>query len=287
MADRRPIADLSDDELGAALRALAASLAVPPGPASLGDPARLARLRLEAAAAPGASHWTWGHRHRSHLRRSAILALVALVVLAAIAGAVGLGVPGIRLVPAGSGSPTLPPQTPPPPSGSAISSGPPSAGALGAGLGLGSPIALAAADGAVGFDVALPDEPSIGRPASAWLLEGRLSLVWPSGPALPALQDPSIGLVLSQFRGSLDPGYFVKIINPRTRIEPVSVAGVTGWWISGEPHGIVYVLPGGEPRFDGRRTVGDTLIWAVGDITYRLESALGRDAAIDLADRLR
>lgn len=165
MADRRPIVGPSDDDLGAALHELATTLLVPLGPApSIVDPARLARLRLEAEPRPGALPWAWRPTSRGRLRRSAVLALVALVILAAIAGAIGLGVPGIRLVPAGSGSPPFPS-----PTGSATSSGPPIAGVLGAGLGLGSPIEVAAANGAVGFSVALPDEPAIGPPASAWL----------------------------------------------------------------------------------------------------------------------
>jgi hypothetical protein len=39
--------------------------------------------------------------------------------------------------------------------------------------------------------------------------------------------------------------------------------------------------------FDSRRIVGDTLLWARDGITYRLESALGMDAAVRLADTLR
>lgn len=35
---------------------------------------------------------------------------------------------------------------------------------------------------------------------------------------------------------------------------------------------------------DGRRWVGDALAWTDGAITYRLESGLGRDASIELAE---
>jgi hypothetical protein len=66
----------------------------------------------------------------------------------------------------------------------------------------------------------------------------------------------------------------------------VTVDGVTGYWISGRPHELVFVNPSGEPVFDSRRIVGDTLIWARDGITYRLESGLGRDGAIQLADSL-
>jgi hypothetical protein len=41
------------------------------------------------------------------------------------------------------------------------------------------------------------------------------------------------------------------------------------------------------PVFDSRRIVGDTLLWARGGVTYRLESGLDRAAAIALAETLR
>jgi hypothetical protein len=37
---------------------------------------------------------------------------------------------------------------------------------------------------------------------------------------------------------------------------------------------------------DSRRWVGDTLLWTDGGTTYRLETALGRDAAIRIAESL-
>jgi len=65
------------------------------------------------------------------------------------------------------------------------------------------------------------------------------------------------------------------------------VDGVTGYWISGAPHEIVFVDEHGYPVFDSRRIVGDTLLWARGDVTYRLESGLDQAAAIALAHSLR
>ncbi len=37
---------------------------------------------------------------------------------------------------------------------------------------------------------------------------------------------------------------------------------------------------------DGRRWVDDALAWTDGTITYRIESALGRDGSIELAESL-
>ena len=301
----------SDEALETALRDLATALAGPePGDVDH-DPARLARIRIARGAGPvrgrgrGGVVPSWSPLRRPW--RSLVLAIVALVLLAVAAGAIGFGLPGIRIVltptaSAGASPAIAGPSSfvPPSPSGSsepaspvgsrgagAGSPGPSGPAALGADLGLGDEIPVADAAGSVDVPIRLPDAPGIGTPATAWLLDGRLSLVWPSSAQLPATREPGIGLILAEFRASVDPGYFEKVLEPGTTIEPVSIGGATGWWISGAPHVIVFIDAAGQPVFDSRRIVGNTLLWAAGDVTYRLESGLGRDGAIALAERLR
>jgi len=71
-----------------------------------------------------------------------------------------------------------------------------------------------------------------------------------------------------------------------TPVVAVAVGRGTGYWISGAPHEIVFVDPSGMPVFDSRRIVGDTLLWASGGITYRLETALDLATAVTLAESL-
>lgn len=288
MAEER-LRAMTDDELATALRALAATIATPAAPAVDGvvlDPARRARLRLEADAARAA-----GRRLSRPVRRSLLLAAALLLAIAAVAGAIGLGLPGIRIFPAGTGpGPTdLRPTILPTPTGAPASPmvSPASSGPLGSDLGLGTPVPLADIGGLVDFSVRLPADPLVGLPAGAWLVEGRVSHVWAARADLPALEEPRLGLVLSQFRGSLDRGYLAKILNPGTTLTPVTVGGQAGWWLSGEPHELVYVGPSGEPVFDSHRFVGDALLWTRDGITYRLESGLGRDVTIRIAESMR
>ena len=67
----------------------------------------------------------------------------------------------------------------------------------------------------------------------------------------------------------------------------MTVNGGRGFWISGPQHFFYYVDPSGAIVEDSRRSVGDTLIWTDGDVTYRLESRLGMEEAIRLAESLR
>jgi hypothetical protein len=55
------------------------------------------------------------------------------------------------------------------------------------------------------------------------------------------------------------------------------VNGAIGVFIAGEPH--VVIPP--------NRLAGNTLLWVRGDTTYRLETALGRRAALRLARSVR
>lgn len=295
MRDRRSMAAMAamtDSDLELALRDLGSAIAWPQraADASAPDPARRARLTIQesGAAAPARPRLVaWpgqrlGLPAPRPLRRAVVLALVAILVVAALAAALGIGVPGIRIAPA---QPTSPP-----PSGDSSSSPSrptPAPTPIAVGFGLGDEIPVDSAARAVDFPLLLPPGP-LGPPASAWLLEdGRLSLVWPPGPQLPTTTTPGLGMVLTQFRGSIDSGYFQKVLDQGTVVTAVKVGEADGYWISGRPHEIILVNPSGDPVFDSRRSAGDTLIWSVGDLTYRLESGLKLDAAISLATSLR
>ena len=112
----RPLSSFGDEELAGELRAMATWLEAPATTARTGspDPARRARLRIEAGergepARTGRARLSWwpllGGRSRP-LRRSFVLALIALAVLVAIVGAIGFGVPGIRIIFTGGPSPS-------------------------------------------------------------------------------------------------------------------------------------------------------------------------------------
>jgi hypothetical protein len=138
-----------------------------------------------------------------------------------------------------------------------------------------------------GFPLALPTSSSFGAPDATWFTEGRVTFVWRTQPGLPQTRAAGVGLLLTEFRGTVNEEFFQKMIGPGTTVSPVMVGDVAGWWISGEPHEIVYLDPRGEIIPDTRRVVGDTLLWTRGDMTFRMETSLDRGAAIDLAETIR
>jgi hypothetical protein len=135
-----------------------------------------------------------------------------------------------------------------------------------------------------GFPVLLPADPLLGAPDATYY-SGRdeVALVWAPTDALPPTAESDIGLLIMQFRGSVSPEPIGKIISSGTTVEPVQI-GDGGYWISGDPHVFFYMSPDGQHIDEGRRWVGDALIWQDGELTYRIETSLGKDAAIRIAE---
>jgi hypothetical protein len=151
---------------------------------------------------------------------------------------------------------------------------------------LGRPVALADLDAEAGFAVRWPSDPAIGPPDTAYIDDrkrGQVTLVWASRPGLPDTLEPGVGLLMSSFRGQVDSGTIQKVVSGGATARLVVVNGDRGWWVSGDPHFFFYEGPGGVVT-DERRWVGDVLLWSDGPITHRLETSLGQDAAIELAE---
>jgi hypothetical protein len=284
----------SDARLVDALRGIGSEIDWPVVTATdggAGDLAATVRRRIDAlpiSDRPGATGWR--ARRSSPVarpaRRAFLLAaalLTLLLALAAIAGAAGVGLPGLRVL-FGNGAAT------PPPSATPLRSAPP--GEPGAGLRLGDPVSPAdpaALDAEAGFHVRWPADPRIGQPDAAYVDDsrhGQVSLVWSTRADLPATLDPSVGLLLTEFVGSVNETLYEKLVGSGTTVEAVLVGGHRGYWLSGGPHFFFYTGPSGLIQ-DDRRWVGDALIWSDGGLTYRLESALGRDPTISIAETLR
>jgi hypothetical protein len=76
-----------------------------------------------------------------------------------------------------------------------------------------------------------------------------------------------------------------KVVAP-TQISDVTVGGEHGFWIEGA-HTVGYTDGSGEIVQDDLRIADNTLLWQVGRVTFRLESALSKDASIRIAESIR
>lgn len=152
---------------------------------------------------------------------------------------------------------------------------------------LGSPVSLADAADRATWPLAAPsgigdpDGAFVGRPARS------VTLVWAASAELPEVDDSGIGLLIGAIPGVTDAGAVTKQATAGTTVELVRVGDSPAYWIAGDPHRLVVTDPDGLIVTDATRLAGNTLLWTHGDVTYRLESSLDRDRAVDLASDMR
>jgi hypothetical protein len=146
----------------------------------------------------------------------------------------------------------------------------------------GNRVSLAEARGAVDFRVLLPNAGDLDEPDAVYLRAlppgGTVTLVYGS------LARPR--LALSQSRGAAIEPVLIKVLDPGTRVEHLTVDGARGVWLEGAPHLVVTVWNGRE-YWDTLYLAGSVLIWERAGLSFRLEAAISRDEAIRIAESVR
>src|SRR5207302_7044495 len=192
-------------------------------------------------------------RSRS-MRRAVVVAVAAVLLLAAAAVAGRLGVPGLRVIFEPGPAPTNLP--------------------IGSNLSLGRHVRLDEARRAVTFEILTPHGQGLGRVAVYVGPEppgGRVSLVYPAGPGLPASRFTRAGLLITEFRAQIDDTFVKKLTFTGARVTNVDVNGAPGLWFSGAPHELFYVDVNGAEYEQSERLAGNALVWSLGGVTIRLE----------------
>jgi hypothetical protein len=141
---------------------------------------------------------------------------------------------------------------------------------------LGERTTLAEARRRAGFPVSLPPR---GEPApdEIRVVDGRrVSYVWRDGDR--------VRLLVTQVPGLLQRGEILrKLIPPGVRIERLEIDGDGAVFISGGPHAVFLLDPGGSFREDRGWLAGATLLVDRGGSTLRIEGSIDRSQAVDLA----
>jgi hypothetical protein len=239
------------DRLDAALAELATAIDFPPTP----------RLRVsvgEPLAEPPRRRWF------APVPRALVLAVIGLLVLATTAAALVILLPGLRITPV----PNLPPASVPD-------------GPLASRLALGRETAIS--------DVVRLAPRALGPPDEAYAMaDGAVvSLVYRASEELPELDGSGIGLLLQAIDGVLEREQIEKLVlEVDVSVTAVRVDGATGYWISGPPHLLRYLGPGGEVRSEATRLVGDALVWERDGQLFRIESGLGLDETMRIAETI-
>lgn len=288
MADRSQ--QFTDPALERALRDLGADLTYPLTP----DLTASVRERITAQPARRRLWWLPSPATRRRLALAFALLLVLALLLGAlppvregVARRLGLSnveIVNVTAVPTSTALPT--PISPP--VGTATATRTPDS--VRARAGFGAETTLPEARARLPFAVGVPDLPeyrtpdavSIGQPP----VGGRVTLLYTARPGLPAIAGTDIGLLIQEFRGGIDAGFFQKGVPAGSRIEPVTINGVPGYWIEGGLRFFGYRDASGVTQFEETRVAGNTLLWEQNGIVYRLESSLPKDDALRIAARI-
>jgi hypothetical protein len=157
-------------------------------------------------------------------------------------------------------------------------------------LELGERATLARAEHRLDARVRLPSANHLGPPDAIYVDESRpvVWLVYRPAPGLPAVAKHQVGLLVTELRaGSLDEFFYKKLLSGGAVLKPVSVDGEVGFWIHGQPHLIQTRDAAGLIDQETGRVSGNSLIWAAGGITYRLELDAGLGSALAIAHSMR
>jgi len=210
-------------------------------------------------------------------RRSLTLAFVALLLLA---GAAFAALPGVRdavLDFFGLEGATVERRTTLPPA--------PPAGPLE----LGTATTLDDAAGELGFTPLVPADP--GAPDAVYVRRGlpggELSLAYHARSGLPRARGTRLGLLVTEFRGDINPTYVGKVAGQATTVERLRVDGEPAIWLAGAPHYFFYRSPGGRFVETRLRIAQNVLLLERGGLLIRLEGASGRERALGIARSLR
>jgi hypothetical protein len=157
-------------------------------------------------------------------------------------------------------------------------------------LGLGPRVTLGEARRRVAFPVKVPTAAGFQRPDAVYVNPrpegGRVDLVYRARPGLPPSPNTDVGLLITEFQGTLTPDFIKKVVVGGL-VEEVRVAGQPGYWFSGEPHFFTYQDRRGEITDEQTRLAGNTLVWQSGPQTLRLEGQLSKQEALRIAESMR
>jgi hypothetical protein len=259
------------DELTRDLLTLGRQLDYPPTP----DLAARVDARLRSLPAePPFRGWGW---RVGRLPRAIAVALVALLVLAGTVVAASptarhaiLDIFGLR------GARIERTTAPPPPTTPRK-------------LNVGKRLSLAQASKLLEFHPLIPA--AVGRPDAVRLNPlirgGGVSLMYRPGPGLPRTETTGLGLLISEFRGDLNPEYLTKIVPQATRVKRLRILGDRAAWIAGAPHYFFYRAPGGGFGEAPLEVAQNVLLLERGRLLVRVEGAFSLPRAREIARSLR
>jgi hypothetical protein len=164
-------------------------------------------------------------------------------------------------------------------------------GPIGKRLGLGDPTTLAQAQSKVSWHIVVPA--SLGPPDEVYLQlppegppDGEVTLVYKSRPGLKTAGETGVAVLVTEANGAVDAQMFGKMLGDGITLDEVTVNVHPGYWISGQPHILVFIDANGQFRMETMRLATNTLIIDDNGTVIRIEGDLTKAQALEIAASL-
>lgn len=115
-----------------------------------------------------------------------------------------------------------------------------------------------------------------------------LSAAYAPQPGLPEAAETGVGLLLMQFTSEVTTPMLIKQIGDEASVlVQVDIGGASGYWIEGASQ--LTILAGPSTGWDdpATRPSANVLLWQADGVTYRMESALSRFDAVEVAESMQ
>ena len=116
---------------------------------------------------------------------------------------------------------------------------------------------------------------------------GQILLVY--APSDLVLQSPvsGVGALVSVMPAHIDEGFFRKTLGSESTVRPIDFNGVSGFWIEGAPHQVLFDVGNGQIQPDTLRLATNTLLWERDGHVYRLEADISLETAVRIAQSIQ
>ena len=108
-------------------------------------------------------------------------------------------------------------------------------------------------------------------------------LVYAPSDLVPQSSVTGVGALVSVMPAHIDEGFFRKTLGSEATVRPIDFDGISGFWIEGSPHQLLFDVGNGQIQPDTLRLATNTLLWERDGHVYRLEADISLETAVQIA----
>jgi hypothetical protein len=116
---------------------------------------------------------------------------------------------------------------------------------------------------------------------------GQIVLVYPPSDLLPQSAVTGVGALVSVLPAHIEEGFFRKTLGTEATVRSVDLGAVSGYWIEGSPHQVMFEIGADQVQPDTLRLATNTLLWERDGFVYRIEADISLETAVRIANSVK